>query len=261
MLSIFRTKEWQLQNKLFPVTYTSVEVCFTQRVSVSVKTCTMKHRTTCVWAYDGPRTFETGIFLLAKFLRTVISADTAAKQIKKEECTVHTLKHKFERNVRHEFQKLYHGFPDANPLLTASAGTNEIKRAINKIKQGKFAGTDGTYPEMIKNLGDKVLAWLAAAMSDIIKTSRYSESGKHRKMIAILKPKKPADNPCNYRPLFLLSCLYKLFERIILFRIGPIIDQMLLMEQAGNRHQTRQRSYWTTLGANFFHRSWLWKTT
>ena len=44
---------------------------------------------------------------------------------------------------------------DADPLLTASAGTNKIKRAINEIKQGKSAGTDGNYPEMIKNLGDK----------------------------------------------------------------------------------------------------------
>ena len=85
---------------------------------------------------------------------------------------MHTPKHKCEQNVRHEFQKLYHEFLDADLLLTASVGTNEIKRAINEIIHEKSTGTRGIYVEMIKNLGDKVLAWLAAAMSDIIETSK-----------------------------------------------------------------------------------------
>ena len=49
----------------------------------------------------------------------------------------------------------------------------------------------------------------------------------------MLKSKKPSDKPRSYRPISLLSCLYKIIEYIILFRIGPIIDQMLPMEQTG----------------------------
>ena len=88
---------------------------------------------------------------------------------------------------------------------------------------------------MIKNLGDKVLACLATVLSDVIKTSKYPESWKHAKIIAILKPKKPVDNLRSFRPISLLSCLYKTIERIILFCIDMIIDQMLPMEQAGFR--------------------------
>ena len=72
-------------------------------------------------------------------------------------------------------------------------------------------------------------------MPDIIKTSKHPESWKQAKIIAILKPKKPAGNPHSYRPISLLSCLYKLTECIILFCIGPIIDQILPIEQAGFR--------------------------
>ena len=148
---------------------------------------------------------------------------------------MHTSKYEFERNVRHEFQKFYHVCHDADPILTVSIGTNEIKRAINEIKQGKSTGAYGICPEMIKNLGDKALAWLAAAMSGLIKTSKNPESWKLAKIIAILKPKKLADNPRSYGPISLLSYLYKLIERIILFRIRAIIDQMLPMEQTGFR--------------------------
>ena len=87
------------------------------------------------------------------------------------------------------------------PLLTAPIGTNEIKRAINEIKQGKSAGTDGIYPEMIKSLWEKALALLAATISDIIKTSKYPESWKHAKIIVILKPKKPATTLVAADPL------------------------------------------------------------
>ena len=91
--------------------------------------------------------------------QTLISADIVAKQIK--ERGLHTPRHKFEQNVRHEFWKLYHECPDADPLLTGSEGTNKIELAIDEIKQGKSTGTDNICPEMMKNLGDIALAWLA----------------------------------------------------------------------------------------------------
>ena len=83
--------------------------------------------------------------------------------------------HKLEQIVRHEFQKLYHECPDADHLLTAPNGTNKIKQAINEIKQEKSTRTDGIYLKIIKNLGEKALAWLDATISNIIKIFKYSE--------------------------------------------------------------------------------------
>ena len=77
--------------------------------------------------------------------RTIISAGTVANKRKKER-GMHSPRYKFERNIRNKFQKLYHKYPDADPSLTASVGKNKTKRAINEIKQGKSARTDGIYP-------------------------------------------------------------------------------------------------------------------
>lgn len=68
-----------------------------------------------------------------------------------------------------------------------------------------------------------------------MKTSILPKIWREAKVIAILKPNKPASNPHNYRPISLLSTAYKLFERLLLARIEPIIDKVLPVEQAGFR--------------------------
>ena len=55
------------------------------------------------------------------------------------------------------------------------------------------------------------------------------------KIIAILKPGKNSATPKNYRPISLLCHTYKLYERFILNRIAPTIEEHLIKEQAGFR--------------------------
>ena len=81
------------------------------------------------------------------------------------------------------------------------------------MKNGKAAGVDGIYPDMISHLGPSAISWLASAMTEIIKAGTYPNHWKQARVIAILKPGKPADNPASYRPISLLCCLYKLLER------------------------------------------------
>ena len=54
-------------------------------------------------------------------------------------------------------------------------------------------------------------------------------------VVAILKPKKPAEDAKSYRPLSLLCIPYKLMERIILARINVIVEANLPQAQAGFR--------------------------
>ena len=58
---------------------------------------------------------------------------------------------------------------------------------------------------------------------------------RQSKIIAILKPGKDSSIPKNYRPISLLCHTYKLYERMILNRIAPAIEQHLIKEQAGFR--------------------------
>jgi len=55
------------------------------------------------------------------------------------------------------------------------------------------------------------------------------------KVVAVLKPNKPANVPNSCRPINLLCVAYKLFERLIYNRIKPIIESVHPDEQAGFR--------------------------
>jgi hypothetical protein len=57
---------------------------------------------------------------------------------------------------------------------------------------------------------------------------------REAKVVAILKPNKPGKYPRN-RPISLLSVVYKLFERLLLRRMYPLLERTISMEQAGLR--------------------------
>ena len=58
---------------------------------------------------------------------------------------------------------------------------------------------------------------------------------RQSKIITIFKPGKGSSIPKNYRPISLLCHTYKLYERMILNRIAPAIEQHLIKEHAGFR--------------------------
>ena len=49
--------------------------------------------------------------------------------------------------------------------------------------------------------------------------------------MAILKPGKDPSIPKSYRPISLLSHTFKLLERLLLNRIGPVVDKLLVSVQ------------------------------
>ena len=107
--------------------------------------------------------------------------------------------------------------------------------AIKTIKTGKAEGIDAVYPEMITHLGPCVRLWLANTMSEAIVSGKVCYLWKRAKVLAILKPNKKPNDPNNNRLIFLLFCLYKLLERIVLTRITPTLEDHLPTEQAGFR--------------------------
>ena len=111
------------------------------------------------------------------------------------------------------------------------------------MKNGKAAGMDVIFPDMITHLGPIATLWLAELITNIKDSGEFPQEWKHAKIIAILKPGKPASEPSSYRPISLLCCMFKLLERIILNRITPLIDQHIPLSQAGfrpNRSTTEQ---------------------
>ncbi|KAL4104035.1 hypothetical protein QTP88_019348 [Uroleucon formosanum] len=111
----------------------------------------------------------------------------------------------------------------------------EVHLALKNVKNGKAAGVDGILPEFIKNLGPRSRLWLARFFTSVANKGTLPKAWREAKVVAILKPNKPGNDPRNYRPISLLSVIYKLFERLLLRRMSPLLDRTIPMEQAGFR--------------------------
>lgn len=111
----------------------------------------------------------------------------------------------------------------------------EVDLALLHMKTGKAAGFDCIYPEFLVHSGPNVRAWLARFMTNVIQTNTLPAYFKKTKVIAILKPGKPAELPDSYRPIALQSVTLKLLERLLYNRINPVIDKVVPTEQAGFR--------------------------
>ena len=87
----------------------------------------------------------------------------------------------------------------------------------------------------LKNLGPKAHKWLHTMLNTCFIENKIPNMWWKSKIIAILKPGKDSPIPKNYRLISLLCHTYKLYERLILNRVSPLIEQHLIKEQAGFR--------------------------
>ena len=83
--------------------------------------------------------------------------------------------------------------------------------------------------EQIKHFGEATLRSLLQMMNSILKTQKFPKLWRKSKVIAILKPGKYSTLPKSYRPISLL------FERMIINRLNPLIETMIIDQQAGFR--------------------------
>ena len=87
--------------------------------------------------------------------------------------------------------------------------------------------------EQLKNLGPKTHKWLHTMLNTCFIENKIPKIWRQSKIIAILKPGKDSAIPKNYRPISLLCHTYNLYERLILNRVSPLLEQHRIKEQAG----------------------------
>lgn len=122
-----------------------------------------------------------------------------------------------------------------NQLFSRPFNTSEVNLCIDALHPGKAAGVDNVYPELIRNLGNSARSWLTYFLNDLLMTRDIPREFRKTKVVVILKPNKPADDPSSYRQISLLSVCYKLLERLIYNRIYEAIDSKLPSDQGGFR--------------------------
>ena len=95
---------------------------------------------------------------------------------------------------------------------------SEIRTNIKELKTGKSPGLDNIYSEYVKAGGEPLVNALHVLFNHILKTNNVPSSFKEALIVVIFK--KDSRLECkNYRPISLLSHIYKLFISIIAARV------------------------------------------
>ena len=96
----------------------------------------------------------------------------------------------------------------------------------------KTPGPDQISNDMIKSLHPKYLEELIYIYNQSLATGEFPKSWKTSSVLPILKPGKDPGNVSSYRPISLLSCLGKLFERVICKRLQHYIEAENLLSSS-----------------------------
>ena len=124
---------------------------------------------------------------------------------------------------------------EAGTSIVSPFSEDEYRKGVATLKNNKAAGRDDVLVEQLKNLGPNAHKWLRAMLNNCFIDNKIPTIWRQSKIIAILKPGIDSAIPKSYRPISLLCHTYKLYERLILNRIAPTIEQHLIKEQAGFR--------------------------
>lgn len=126
--------------------------------------------------------------------------------------------------------KVTNSLPEQEPDILES----EVEKAIKSQKMEKAPGPDKITNEMLRGTMDELVPILTKMFNRILK-SGYIPTQWETSYIILLYKKGAKDDIGNYRPISLMSNMYKIFAKIILGRVSAKLDENQPMEQAGFR--------------------------
>ena len=97
------------------------------------------------------------------------------------------------------------------PFLTIEA----FKSILSTTKSNSAPGDDQVTYDVLKLCNDNTLKQLCQILNNCLKQNIFPSSWKKAKVIMLQKPGRDTTQPAGYRPISLLSCLGKIYERHI----------------------------------------------
>ena len=113
-----------------------------------------------------------------------------------------------------------------------------VLQAIESFGDYKCGSGDGIKPIVLKNMGNSALTHLTTLIKVSHLLGYVPDSWRDSKVIFIPKPgKSDYTNPKSYRPISLLSFLFKVHERVVLYHLQEtiLVDSPLSIDQHGFR--------------------------
>jgi len=163
-----------------------------------------------------------------------IDPNPVTKQIVQNGC-YHRRNKAFTRSVLNELRAVRASDCNSNHHRGLPFTKTELETALKATQHRKAPGPDGVPNELLTNCRETLFSWLLSFVNACLANNLIPKMWRRASVVAILKPGMPSSSPESYRPISLLCSSCKLFERLILNRINPIIDPLLPTEQAGFR--------------------------
>ncbi|KAG1671258.1 Protein transport protein Sec31A [Nymphon striatum] len=138
----------------------------------------------------------------------------------------------FERHLCNIFQTsdqtptqniIHYELSPSDPLLDQEISEDEIISALAESRGSSSPGLDGISYTFLKNNQQLLTPVLSKLFNDCFQMKLLPPQWNVSKIVMIFKKGNVCD-PSNYRPINLLSCLYKLYSRILTKRLSQWCD-------------------------------------
>ncbi|CAM4498195.1 unnamed protein product [Leuciscus chuanchicus] len=111
---------------------------------------------------------------------------------------------------------------------------SEVRHAVEQAQADWAPGLDGVEIELLKAGGHSLWMAMAARFSRYMAQCQIPKQWKTAKTVLLFK-KGDRELLTNYRPITLLSAVYKIFTKVLLNRLAKQLDEQQPVEQAGFR--------------------------
>ncbi|KAK3105405.1 hypothetical protein FSP39_024486 [Pinctada imbricata] len=132
----------------------------------------------------------------------------------------------FETCIEEKFQDILHNISEHNKgsIPGGDITADEILTVIRGLKLRKAPGEDRVTNEHIKYGGDDVSKFLVKLFNTIFAIENVPSAWKRGLIVPLYKGgNKPKTSSASYRPVALLSSVFKVFERILQNRISNVV--------------------------------------
>ena len=114
----------------------------------------------------------------------------------------------------------------------------EMQKALGEIGNSRCADKSNVVVEMIKYSDNFFQSILLNYFNEILTTGKVPQNG-HVTIFPMLPTNGDLENPSNWRPVAILPILYKIFAKMLYYRLIPIVDQYQPDDQFGFRRDKR----------------------
>jgi hypothetical protein len=136
----------------------------------------------------------------------------------------------------------------------------DVEKILKDVSSRKAFGEDGVAYDALKICRKAIAPYLAQIFNTFLAASVHPAIFKRQILLALLKPRKPANEPKSYRPIALLNCIAKILERFVADQMNDVVQRE---KEAIPGVQFGRPGSSTTFALeyliNFVHRSWIKK--